>query len=90
MCETRAKQSAPELRGTLRNLQPSAKLVVKTLEYEGKLTQKALVEKTLLSARTVRNALNDLEEKGLVDSRVSFKDARQRIYSLAPPLRRDD
>ena len=62
---------------------PSAKLVVKTLEYEGDSTQSGLAESTLLPPRTVRYALTQLEEHGLVTSRISFMDARQRIYSLA-------
>lgn len=61
---------------------PSAKLVAKTLEYEGKSTQSELVESTLLPPRTVRYALTQLEDNGFVTSRISFMDARQRIYSL--------
>lgn len=70
----------------LRELPPSAKLVAKTLEYEGDSTQSALAESTLLPPRTVRYALTQLEENGLVTSRVSFMDARQHIYSLEPDL----
>jgi DNA-binding MarR family transcriptional regulator len=66
----------------LRDLPPSAKLVAKTLEYEGKLTQSELAGETLLPRRTVRHALKRLEENGFVDSRTSFVDARQRVYSL--------
>ena len=65
------------------SLSPSAKLVVKTLEYEGDSTQAGLAESTLLPSRTVRYALTQLEEDGLVTSQISFMDARQRIYSLA-------
>lgn len=67
----------------LRDMPPSAKLVAKTLEYEGDSTQSSLAESTLLPRRTVRHALSRLEESGLVTSRVSFVDARRRIYSLA-------
>lgn len=70
----------------LRDLPPSAKLVAKILEYEGDSTQAELAESTLLPARTVRYALTQLEEKGLVTSRISFMDARQRIYSLEADL----
>lgn len=66
----------------LQDLPPSAKLVAKTLEYEGDSTQSDLAESTLLPQRTVRNALTQLEENGLVTSRISFIDARQHIYSL--------
>jgi len=74
--------STPEL-SSLRALPPSAKLVAKTLEYEGRLTQAELVESTRLPDRTVRYALRELEDEELVTSRISFVDARQRIYSLA-------
>lgn len=67
---------------TLHDLPPSAKLVAKTLEYEGESTQSELAGSTLLPPRTVRYALTQLEENGIVTSRISFMDARQRIYSL--------
>jgi len=57
-------------------------LVAKTLEYEGESTQSDLAESTRLPARTVRHALTELETNDLVTSRMSFMDARQRIYSL--------
>ncbi|PSQ09090.1 ArsR family transcriptional regulator [Halobacteriales archaeon QS_5_68_33] len=63
-------------------LPPSAKLVAKTLEYNDALTQSELAEETLLPPRTVRYALNRLEEVDVVDSRFSFADARKRIYTL--------
>jgi len=66
----------------LRDLPPSAKLVAKTLEYEGESTQSELAESTLLPRRTARYALKELEEKGIVTSRISFMDARKRIYAL--------
>lgn len=55
---------------------PSAKLVAKTLEYEGELTQSQLVYRTLLPERTVRDALMRLEEHRVVTSRTSPMDAR--------------
>ena len=61
---------------------PSAKLVAKALEYNGQLTQSAIAEETLLPPRTVRYALNRLEEADVVESRFSFTDARKRIYEL--------
>lgn len=67
----------------LRELPPSAKLVAKTLEYDGDLTQSQLAEATFLPQRTVRYALTELEERDLVTSQISFVDARQRVYSLA-------
>ncbi|MFC6718244.1 winged helix-turn-helix transcriptional regulator [Natrialbaceae archaeon GCM10025810] len=61
---------------------PSAKLVFKMLEYDGSLTQKELADETMLPQRTVRFALSRLEEVDLVEDRVSFRDARQSVYSL--------
>lgn len=72
-------QSAPE---ALLDLSPSAKLIAKTLEYEGESTQSDLAESTLLPPRTVRYALDKLEEAGMVSSRISFVDARKHIYTL--------
>jgi DNA-binding MarR family transcriptional regulator len=69
---------------TLADLPPSAKLVFKVLEYNGELTQKGIVEESMLSARTVRYALERLEEIGVVDEDVYFADARQNIYELTP------
>lgn len=66
----------------VRGMPPSAKLVFKVLEMEGELTQRQLTERTLLPARTVRYALSELEQRGVVEKRFSFADARQRCYSL--------
>lgn len=62
---------------------PSAKLVAKTLGYEGELTQAQLAEQTLLPERTVRSALRELERAGIVASRPSLTDARKQVYALA-------
>ncbi|MFB6082597.1 MAG: MarR family transcriptional regulator [Halanaeroarchaeum sp.] len=67
----------------LSDVPPSAKLVYKVLEYDGPLTQKQLVEESMLSARTVRYALQRLEECGVVDERIYFADARQSLYELS-------
>jgi predicted transcriptional regulator len=64
------------------DLPPSAKLVYKVLEYDGPLTQKGIVEESMLSARTVRYALERLEEIGVVEEDVYFADARQNLYEL--------
>ncbi|ELZ25326.1 MULTISPECIES: MarR family transcriptional regulator [Natrialbaceae] len=72
-------------RGTwddVRELPPSAKLVAKVLEYNDTMTQQQIADETLLPSRTVRYALNRLDEKNVVDSRFSFSDARKRLYSL--------
>jgi len=70
------------LQSTLSELPPSAKLVYKTLEYEGPLTQGQLAEQSLLPARTVRYALSSLEEAAVVDEELYIQDARKRLYSL--------
>jgi DNA-binding MarR family transcriptional regulator len=66
----------------LADLPPSAKLVYKVLEYNGPLTQKGIVEESMLSARTVRYALERLEEIEVVDEDVYFADARQNLYEI--------
>ena len=71
-----------EFRERLRELPPSAKLVAKVLETDAPLSQGGLAEESLLPDRTVRYALNRLEEAGLVDSRYSFRDARKHVYFL--------
>lgn len=67
----------------LLSMPPSSKLLLKTLEYEGALTQKLLAKKTLLPDRTVRMALSHLLEKGYVKRKVSIRDARQKIYEIS-------
>jgi DNA-binding MarR family transcriptional regulator len=74
--------SESEFRDRLRELPPSAKLVAKVLEGDAPLSQGQLAEKSLLPDRTVRYALNRLEEAGLVGSRYSFQDARKQVYYL--------
>jgi DNA-binding MarR family transcriptional regulator len=66
----------------LRDLPPSAKLVFVVLEHEGQLTQQQIVEETLLSSRTVRYALTELDAIGAIETAISFADARQKLYSL--------
>ncbi|WP_458185176.1 winged helix-turn-helix transcriptional regulator [Haladaptatus sp. NG-WS-4] len=65
------------------DLPPSAKLVFKVLEYKGALTQKQIVDESMLSARTVRYALERLEEIGVVEEDIYFADARQNLYEIA-------
>jgi predicted transcriptional regulator len=67
---------------SIADLPPSAKLVFKVLEYDGPLTQKGIVEESMLSARTVRYALERLDEVGVVDEDVYFADARQNLYEI--------
>jgi transcriptional regulator, ArsR family len=66
----------------IEDLPPSAKLVFKVLEYDGPLTQKQIVRESMLSARTVRYALERLENVDAVDEDVYFADARQSLYEV--------
>ena len=76
------EQSVEDFRERLRELPPSAKLVAKVLEMDAPLSQGQLAEESLLPDRTVRYALNRLEDESLVDSRYSFQDARKQVYYL--------
>ena len=64
-------------------LPPSAKLVYKTLVYEGALTQSQLAEESLLPQRTVRHALGKLQNAGVVEESAYPMDARKSMYSVA-------
>ncbi|MDY7081886.1 MAG: helix-turn-helix domain-containing protein [Halobacteria archaeon] len=67
----------------LKQLPPSAKLVMKTLEYEGPLPQNEISQRSRLSPRTTRFALKQLTESRVVEARQSVKDGRRYIYCLA-------
>jgi DNA-binding GntR family transcriptional regulator len=79
---TEESVSESEYRERLRELPPSAKLVAKVLETDSPLSQGQLADESLLPDRTVRYALNRLEDVGLVGSRYSFRDARKQVYYL--------
>jgi len=70
-------------RSQLESLPPSAKLVYKTLQYEGPLTQGQLAAESLLPPRTVRYALTTLQDVDAVDEELYIQDARKRLYSLS-------
>lgn len=74
--------SETEYRDRLRELPPSAKLVARVLEAEGPLPQGELAEESLLPTRTVRYALNRLEEHDLVEREYSLTDARKQVYAV--------
>jgi len=78
----RVELSEAEFRDRLRELPPSAKLIAKVLETDQPLSQGQLADESLLPDRTVRYALNRLEESELIGSRYSFKDARKQVYYL--------
>jgi len=65
------------------DLPPSAKFVLKVLEYEGTLSQTDIIRKTLLPPRTVRYALSLLLRKGLIkEKELLGRDARRKIYYI--------
>ena len=68
----------------LQDLPPSAKLVVKVLEYaDGSLTLEELAAETRLPERTVTDALVRLRSADLVERRVDVaQDARRHRYEL--------
>ena len=68
----------------LLELPPSAKLVYLVLEHEGPLTQQQLCARTLLSGRTARSALSELEDAGLITEGVYIPDARKKLYRSYP------
>lgn len=63
---------------------PSAKLVVKVLEYADEpLTQGEISDRTRLSPRTVRSSIKRLKRQDVLEERVYIPDARKQIYVLA-------
>ncbi len=61
---------------------PSAKLVLKTIEYEGPLTAKDVASKTLLPPRTVRHAISILLQNGFIGRSPHLKDLRSDIFYI--------
>jgi NAD+ kinase len=76
-----------EFEDRAQELPPSAKLVLKILEYQGELTQKAIIEETMLPSRTVRYALSLLISESLVEKRISLRDSRQGLYRVKRNLK---
>ena len=70
----------------LLDMPPSAKLILKTLEYEGELSQKDLSKRTMLPERTIRLSLSHLIQRGYVRKKTSLRDARQKTYELNPKV----
>ncbi len=57
---------------------------MKVLESDGLMTQKDIIAKTYLPARTVRYALSRLKKEEILQERFYIQDARQSLYGLAP------
>ena len=66
----------------LLSMPASAKLILKTLEYEGALSQRDLTKRTMLPERTVRLSLSHLLKGDYVRKKTSLRDARQHIFEL--------
>lgn len=67
---------------------PSAKLVVKVLEYSDEpLTQKQISRRSRLSPRTVRSSVKRLKERDVLEEQVYIPDARKQLYSLSDSVR---
>lgn len=63
---------------------PSAKLVVKVLEYSDRpLTQREISDRTRLSPRTVRSSIKRLKQQDVLEEQVYIPDARKQLYKLS-------
>lgn len=82
--QTTAHKQSPGI--DVANLAPSSKLVAKVLDHKGECTQSELANETWLPRRTLRFAVNQLEENGFVNSRISLRDARKSVYTLESSL----
>lgn len=76
-----------ESKRELAELTPSSKLIFILLQHEEVLTQNELTEKTRLSKRTVRDALQRFECRGLAEEGIYIRDARQNLYRIPEPNR---
>jgi len=74
----------------LLRIPPSAKLIIKILEYEGPLTYRDLVRRTMMPERTIRHALSVLISRRLVAKKPLLRDARQKLYYLPSHLSSTD
>ena len=61
---------------------PSAKFILKLLQYEGPLTQKDIINLSSLQTRTVRHAISYLKKRDLIEENKTLRDARFSIYRL--------
>jgi len=68
--------------GKLKDMPASSKLIYKILVHEGSMTQKELINASMLPERTARYALNLLLRKGLITSQPHLTDARQAVYGI--------
>ena len=66
----------------LADMPPSAKLIYKILATEGEMTQKEIINESMLPARTVRHTLQMLVDIGIVSKKPHLADTRQMIYNI--------
>ena len=66
----------------LKTMPASAKLIYKILATEGNMTQKEIINSSLLPERTARYALDVLLKHSLITSQPHFIDARQTVYGV--------
>ena len=62
------------------SLSPAAKLVYRTLERQGTLTQTELKRETGLCRNSIRSVTRDLADCGVLEIRPDPTDARRRLY----------
>ncbi len=63
-------------------LSPSSKFVLYILKQNGPLKQKIILEKTLLSKRTVSYCLKKLLEENFIKKYTDTKDKRVKVYEI--------
>lgn len=64
------------------SLSPSSKFILYLLKQRGPLKQQEIVEKTLLSKRTIAYALKKLQEKNFIKKSKDLIDKRVSIFKI--------
>lgn len=76
------KISETEYRDRLRELPPSAKLVAKVLETTESLSKSQLAKESMLPDRTLRSALDGLEESEIIEPVRSSNGDSELFYCI--------
>lgn len=66
----------------MEKLSPSARLVLRIITERKTVKFKELKEETGLATRTIRQALKELREAGLIKVLPCLDDARERLYTV--------
>jgi len=74
--------STYEKKAHLISLSPSSKFLLYVLKQNGPLKQKEMIEKTLLSKRTISYCLKRIQEEGFVKKYTDPKDKRVKVYEI--------